>query len=107
MGDAVQRSDCHQSNDGGAVGVGDDAPLAAADLDVGHVLGVDLWDDERDALGHAEGRAVVNNLCSTYMSFLMAPFPFGNTKNMSDAVFFYNEHSPLSQQQLRLGQASC
>ena len=88
MGDAVQRCDRHQSNDGGAVGVGDDAPLAAADLDVGHVLGVDLGDDERDALGHAEGRAVVNHLFSTHMSFLMAPFPFGNKKIMPGAVLY-------------------
>jgi len=33
-----------------------------ADLAVGHVLGVDLWDVKGHALRHTEGTAVINDL---------------------------------------------
>ena len=60
LGKPVQRGDCHERNDGGAVGVGHDAPLALC-----HALQrirVDLRNHQGNALCHPEGRAVVNNL---------------------------------------------
>lgn len=58
----MQRRDGHECDDGGAVWVCDDG-TAAADAHVGHGLRVDLWDDQGDPGGHAEGTAVVDNLC--------------------------------------------
>mmetsp|Transcript_13737 Transcript_13737/g.34646 ORF Transcript_13737/g.34646 Transcript_13737/m.34646 type:complete len:295 (+) Transcript_13737:148-1032(+) len=60
--DLVQRRDGHERDDGGAVGVGDDAALALAPLHARHRLGVHLRDDQRYALRHAVRRAVVHHL---------------------------------------------
>ena len=57
---SVQGCHSHQSNDGRAVRVCNDAPLAC--LHALHGLRVDFWDDQGYALLHAECRAVVHHL---------------------------------------------
>lgn len=52
-GRPVQGGDGHEGDDGGAVGVGDDAPLAR--LHALHRLRVDLRDDQGHSFLHPEG----------------------------------------------------
>ena len=59
-GCSVDGRDCHERNDGRAVGIGNDAALAR--LVPIQVVCIDLWNDQGNALCHAEGRAVVHNL---------------------------------------------
>ena len=59
-GCAVQRRDGHERDDGGAVGVGDDAALSCAVPIQG--VRVDLRNYQGNAVGHAERRAVVDHL---------------------------------------------
>mmetsp|Transcript_12242 Transcript_12242/g.33420 ORF Transcript_12242/g.33420 Transcript_12242/m.33420 type:complete len:246 (-) Transcript_12242:134-871(-) len=62
-GQLVQGGDGHEGDDGRAVGVGNDAALA--DLAVGHVVRVDLRDDQGHTLSHSECAAVVNDHCAS------------------------------------------
>ena len=61
-GCSVDGRDCHEGNDGGAVGVGNDAAFAR--LVPIQVVCIDLWDDQGNALCHPKGRAVVHHLPS-------------------------------------------
>mmetsp|Transcript_29365 Transcript_29365/g.74858 ORF Transcript_29365/g.74858 Transcript_29365/m.74858 type:complete len:407 (+) Transcript_29365:363-1583(+) len=68
VGHAVQGGHGHQGNDGGAVGVGDDGALAAANLDVRHVLRVHLRHNQGHTLSHAEGGRVVHDNAASLSS---------------------------------------
>lgn len=57
----MERGGGHEADDGGAVGVGDEAALAGPDLDVGHGFRVHLGDDERNLGVHPERRAIIHH----------------------------------------------
>ena len=58
-GDTVQWGSGHESDNGAAVGIGND--VFRSGVDAAEDRAVHLGDHERDAIGHAEGAAVVDN----------------------------------------------
>mmetsp|Transcript_24192 Transcript_24192/g.29338 ORF Transcript_24192/g.29338 Transcript_24192/m.29338 type:complete len:290 (+) Transcript_24192:684-1553(+) len=62
----VEGSGSHQADDGGAVGVGNNA--TSAGLHPSHCLWVNFGDHQRDTFGHPEGTAVVDNHCALLRS---------------------------------------
>ena len=65
----VDGSSGHEGDDGGAVGVGDDAALPS--LQTANVFWVDLRNDQWHSLCHPEGGAVVYNLTGTHASYFL------------------------------------
>lgn len=57
----MQRCGSHQANDGGAIGVRNESPLSRPEPNTLHGFRVHLGYDQRHALDHPEGRAIVHH----------------------------------------------